>query len=510
LETEILIVGAGFAGLGMGIQLKQAGVDNFLILEQSAGVGGTWYDNRYPGAACDVPSHLYSYSFEKNPSWSRAYADQSEILAYLEHCADKYGVRPHIRFRRKVVGARFDEGRGLWSVQTEDGRTYTTRALITGCGALSKPSYPQIPGLSSFQGTLFHTARWRKDVSLDGKRVGVIGTGASAVQVVPSIVDKVAKLSVFQRTPGWVLPKRDRAFSAEERQRFAKRPWLQTWMRRLLYWQLEAIVPALVKDGGLGRRLGALIERESARHLEACVPDATLRAKLMPSYRLGCKRILLSNDYYAALQRSNAQLVTSGIRAVTANGITTADGVEHALDAIVLATGFQAAEAIAPFAVRGRGGRELADQWREGGAESYLGTTNHGFPNLFMIVGPNTLLGHSSVVFMLEAQIAYVLDAVRALRTRSLKSVEVQKSVQEGYNRKLHARLAKTVWSTGGCASWYRTRTGKITTLWPGFTFEFKLRTRRFDAHNYLLEPLPVRETVPRVSPRVVRPGVLS
>lgn len=493
METEILIVGAGFAGIGMGIRLKQAGFDNFVILEQSSGLGGTWYNNRYPGCACDVPSHLYSFSFEKNPNWSRSFANQQEILAYLERSADKYGVRPHMRFRRKVASARFDDARGTWSVQTEDGRSYTARVLISACGILSRPSSPQIPGLCTFSGPAFHTARWREDVKLDGKRVAVIGTGASAVQVIPSIVDKVSHLSVFQRTPGWVLPKLDYAYSAEARAKFAKKPWLQSLLRRFIYWRLELLATGLVLDRRW-RKLGELGERAALRFLNEQVSDPALRAKLTPSFSLGCKRVLLSNDYYWALQRQNAELVTSPIETITARGIRTADGTEHELDAIVLATGFQAADAMTPFTLRGVGGRSLSDAWRDG-AEAYLGTSVSGFPNFFMLVGPNSALGHNSIIFMIESHIAYVIDAIRTLRARSLKSLDVRQRVQDAYNKRLHARLGRTVWATGDCHSWYRTRSGKNTTLWPGFTFEFRLRTRRFQPRHYELTTMPARET---------------
>jgi cation diffusion facilitator CzcD-associated flavoprotein CzcO len=508
LEIDILIVGAGFAGLGMGIRLRQAGLDNFLILEQAPGLGGTWYDNRYPGAACDVPSHLYSYSFENNPNWTREYASQPEILAYLERCADKYGVRPHMRFRRKVVGARFDEGRGVWSVQTEDGRTYTARVLINSCGLLSKPAYPQLSGIGDYAGQLFPTARWKSDAALDGKRVAVIGTGASAVQIVPELASRVKSLTVFQRTPGWVLPKPDREIGMATRARFAKYAWLQKLVRLVQYVRLESAAPLWLRTPKW-LELGRLVERMALRYLDEAVPDPVLRAKLTPGYRVGCKRILLSNDYYAALQRDNVELVTTPIGALTATGIATEDAREREFDAIVLATGFQSAEMLAPFAVRGRGGQELQERWKSA-AEAYLGTTVAGFPNLFALVGPNTGLGHSSLVYMIEAQIGYVLDAIRTLRTQSLKTIEVQTSVQDAFNRRLHARMSRTVWATGGCSSWYQTRTGKITTLWPGFTFEYRWRLRRFDPHNYRLEPQPRREPARVLAPRSIRPNALS
>jgi cation diffusion facilitator CzcD-associated flavoprotein CzcO len=338
LEIDILIVGAGFSGLGMGIRLRQAGLDNFLILEQASGLGGTWNDNRYPGAACDVPSHLYSYSFENNPNWSRDYAGQAEILSYLERCADKYGVRPHVRFRRKVVGASFDEELGMWSVQTEDGRTYTSRVLITSCGILNKPAYPQLLGLAAFKGPVIHTSRWRADARFEGKRVAVIGTGASAVQVVPELAKSVQSLAVFQRTPGWILPKPDGDIAASTRQRFAKHGWLQKLARLMQYLRMEVAAPALLRTPKW-LELGRVVERMALRYLDEAVSDPVLRAKLTPSYKIGCKRVILSNDYYQALQAEKTELVTAPIREITEAGITTEDGRKHAFDAIVLATG---------------------------------------------------------------------------------------------------------------------------------------------------------------------------
>ena len=483
--SHVLIIGSGFAGLGMGIRLKQAGFHDFTILEQADGVGGTWRDNHYPGAACDVPSYLYSFSFEPNPRWSRSFSEQEEILAYLEHCTDKYGLRPHIAFHSEVKSASFDERAGLWEVHTTDGRVRRARALVSGCGGLSRPSYPAIEGLATFKGKTFHSARWDHSYPLEGKRVGVIGTGASAIQIVPAIAPKVAKLDVYQRTPPWIVPKLDVAIPEGMKSAFSAAPPLQQLARTAIYWALEWRAYAFVVSPSLLKRA----QPQALRYLESRVKDPALRAKLTPSYTLGCKRILLSNDYFEALQRENVELVTDGIERVTPNGVLTNDGKEHPLDAIVCATGFQAAEAAAPFEIRGRGGRELNDEWKNG-AEAYLGTTVTGFPNLFVLVGPNTGLGHNSMVFIIESQVAYVLDALKTMRTRRLQSVEVKPDAQRVYNDRLQTRLAKTVWSTGGCKAWYTTRDGKNTTLWPGFTFEYRFRTRRFDPAPYVLEPV--------------------
>ncbi len=480
MTDQVLIVGTGFAGLAVAILLKQAGIHDFTLLEQADEVGGTWRDNHYPGAACDVMSHLYSFSFEPNPSWSRSFAPQREILDYLRRCADAYGIRPHIRFRSTVTRARWDERDATWEVETSDGRVRRARALISGCGGLSRPATPDIPGLDRFEGPSFHSARWDHEQPLAGKRVAVIGTGASAIQIVPSIAPVVSALHVFQRTPPWILPKDDHPISPRAQALYRALPPAQKLARLGIYLRNEVFATGFVHD----RRVLLLGQRMAKRYLERCVPDPVLREKLTPRYAMGCKRVLLSNDYYQAIQRPNVALVTEGIREVRARSIVTNDGRERDVDALVLATGFQAAEACAPFEVRGRGGRDLSEAWRDG-AEAYLGTTVSGFPNLFLIVGPNTGLGHSSMVFMIESQARYVVDALRTMRARGLRAVDVRADAQAAYNREIQARLAKTVWQSGGCTSWYQTRTGKNTTLWPGYTFEFRLRTRAFDPSVY-------------------------
>jgi len=482
-NDHILIIGSGFAGIGMGIRLEQAGIEDFTILEQADQVGGTWRDNHYPGAACDVESHLYSFSFAPNPDWSRQFAPQKEILDYLVRCVDDFGLRPHLRLGTAVTAARFDQDTGLWDVQTEGGEHLTARVLVSGCGGLSRPSYPDIPGLDSFEGALFHSARWDHDTPLEGKTVGVIGTGASAIQIVPSIAPTVGRLAVFQRTPPWILPKSDRDITASEQRRFRRVPFLQKLARYAQYWRHELFALGFVVDP----RINKFAERFALRYLERAVPEPELRAKLTPDYTLGCKRVLLTNDYYPALCRDNVDVVTGGIQEIRPEGILTRDGTLHRLDAIICATGFQAAEAVAPFEVRGRGGRDLNNEWADG-AEAYKGTSVAGFPNFFMIVGPNTGLGHSSMVHIIESQVEYILGAVKTLRARGVKLMDVRRDVQDRYNQRLHQRLSRTVWSTG-CVSWYQTTSGKNTTLWPGFTFEFRARTRHFDPAHYELVP---------------------
>jgi cation diffusion facilitator CzcD-associated flavoprotein CzcO len=481
-DYDVIIIGTGFAGIGMAIRLKEAGIHNFVILEKDDGVGGTWRANQYPGAACDVQSHLYSFSFEPNPSWTRMFAPQGEILRYLEHCADKYGLKPHLRFHSEVKTGRFDEDSGLWRVTLQAGETLSARFVVTGTGGLSKPSYPDIKGLASFAGTVFHTARWQHDYDLRAKRVAVIGTGASAIQVVPAIVERVAKLKLFQRTPPWVMPKPDREIGPRERSLYARYPRLQRMQRKRLYWTLEARAVGFV----VAPKIMTLVEQQGRDYLKERVKDPVLRRKLTPRYRIGCKRVLISNDYFEAVQHPNAELVTEGISEVRAHSVLTNDGREHEVDAIILATGFQAAEAVAPFELKGKGGLDLNEHWRAG-AEAYLGNTVAGFPNLFMIVGPNTGLGHSSMVFMIESQVQYTLEAIKLARAQKLQSIEVRREVQDHFNRDLQARMATTIWATGGCTSWYVTASGKNTTLWPGFTYDFRRRTQRFDAENYTL-----------------------
>ncbi|MCX7893948.1 MAG: NAD(P)/FAD-dependent oxidoreductase [Burkholderiales bacterium] len=476
---DVAVVGAGFGGLGMAIHLARAG-RSFVVLEQAASLGGTWRDNRYPGAACDVPSNLYCFSFEPNPDWTRVYPEQREIEAYMNRCADQYGVRPAIRFGARVVTARFDERAALWRVALEGGGEVVSRALVSATGGLSRPKLPDIEGLAHYAGALFHSARWDHGFGLEGRRVAVIGTGASAIQIVPAIAPRVARLVLFQRTPAWIVPRDDRPRTDAERARYRRHPWTQKLSRLATYLRFESRAIGFTRAPWLL----ALAEREVRRYIARKVRDPVLAAKLTPAYRLGCKRVLLSNDFYPAVQRENVALVTAPIVRATPEGLLTADGVEHRVDAIVAATGFHAAEAGSPFPVFGLGGHELNDSWKDG-AKAYLGTTVAGFPNLFLITGPNTGLGHNSMIYVIESQIAYVMRALGAMRSRGVAAVDVRPEVEAAYNAEIQARLARTVWNTGGCASWYLTRDGRNTTLWPGFTFEFRRRLARFRWDDY-------------------------
>lgn len=481
-ELEAVIVGAGFSGLCAGIQLKKAGIHDFVILEKAQGVGGTWRDNTYPGAACDIPSHLYSYSFEPNPTWSRAYGGQPEILAYLEMCATKYGLRPHLQLGAQVVGAAWDDTAATWTVRVKRAgadEVFVARTLVLGNGALHLPAIPEIPGAETFAGTAFHSARWNHGHDLTGKKVAVIGTGASSIQFVPQIAPKVERMSVFQRTPAWILPKADRPIGERERWVLEHVPGAH-WLRRTgLYWLFESRVLGFA----FAPKVNQLAESLVLKHLARQVPDPALRAKLTPSYRMGCKRVLISNDYYPALCRENVELVTDGIARIEPTGVRTTDGVLHEADTLIYGTGFKVVEYITSMQVVGSGGRELSDVWATEGVRNYLGITVGGFPNLFLLMGPNTGLGHNSMVFMIEAQANYIVDTIRAMHRDDLDRIEVRPEVEQAFRAELKTKLAGTVW-TSGCNSWYMAPDGDVL-LWPGFTFDYWRRTRRVQLGDF-------------------------
>ncbi|MCW3128330.1 MAG: 4-hydroxyacetophenone monooxygenase [Bacteroidetes bacterium] len=477
---EYIIVGAGFSGLCMAIRLQAAGMDDFLILERNDALGGTWYDNAYPGAACDVESHLYSFSFEPNAAWSRQFSPQQEILQYMEHCTDKYHLRSKIQLNINVTGAVFDEASALWQVTTEAGHAFSARFIISCSGGLSQPAYPHIEGIGSFAGKMFHSARWDQDYDISGRKVAVIGTGASAIQIVPAIVDSVQELVLFQRTPPWVIPKPDKPISAFRRGMYKRFAFMRALYRFRLYWMHELTAIGFVVNTGLLR----LFTKIAARFIRKSVKDEALRAKVTPKYVIGCKRILLSNDYYPALQKPNVSVVVDGIKEINAKGILTRDGVQHDVDAIILATGFQASENVSRFAVRGLAGLDLNESWRNG-AEAYLGTSVAGFPNMFLVVGPNTGLGHSSMILMIEAQVNYIMQALQEVQKQKARYVVVKKEAQQKFNEVLQADLARSIWQSGGCHSWYQTKDGKNVTLWPGFTFTFMKKTKRFELEKY-------------------------
>jgi cation diffusion facilitator CzcD-associated flavoprotein CzcO len=476
-----VVVGAGFAGLGLAIKLRRAGIDDFVILEAQDRLGGTWRDNVYPGVACDIPAHLYSYSFEPNPDWTRFFAPQSEILAYLERCADKYDLRSRIRFGEGARSAVWDEDKQRWIVTTARGRTIEARALVCAAGiALSRPILPSIPGLDRFEAPVFHSARWDASAPIDGKRIALIGTGASAIQVGPAIAPQAARLYVFQRTPPWVIPRPDAEISPRARRLFRLFPILQKAIRTALYWWLEWQGIGFFIDRSVQR----FRQRAVREFLETSVPDPALREKVTPRYVMGCKRVLLSSEWYPTLCRPNVEVVPERIEAAEGRELVTADGTRREVDLVVCATGFEAAEAKLPFDLVGKDGLRF-DDVQKNGLEAYLGTTVPGFPSFFFVVGPNTGLGHNSLVFMMESQYPYILGALRMLASGKASSLTVKAEHSRRYNEELQARLARTVWTDGGCVNWYRTKDGANPVLWPGFTWEFRLRTWRFDARAY-------------------------
>jgi cation diffusion facilitator CzcD-associated flavoprotein CzcO len=513
-EHEVLIVGTGFAGMGMAIQLEKAGFHDFTVIEKGADVGGTWLVNDYPGCACDVPSHMYSFSFEPNPEWSREFASQPEILAYLRRCADKYGLRPHIQFNTQVVGAVYDAAACLWNVhlaRTEDvarvmadhglkpgdplpslsalpaTRTVRARVVVSAMGGLSTPAIPKLKNLDRFQGRTCHSQQWDHGYDLRGKRVAVVGTGASAIQFVPKIQPTVAHLDIYQRTPPWVLPKADRAIPSPLRRLYRALPIARQARRLSIYTMLEGRAVALA----LEPRLVRVAEAYARLTLRRQVPDPVLRKKLTPAYALGCKRVLLTNDWFPAVTQPNVDVVTTGIAEVRERSIVDSEGVERPVDAIVFGTGFRVSDPIPRGGVVGRDGVDLAESWGSV-PEAYKGTSVAGFPNLFLLVGPNVGLGHNSLVYMIESQIRYVVDAMRAMRRERLVEVEVERSAQDRFNVALQRRSARTVWTRGGCNSYYLDpKTGRNIAVWPGFTFHFRWVTRAFDATAYRLRPMP-------------------
>ncbi|TVR02503.1 MAG: NAD(P)/FAD-dependent oxidoreductase [Deltaproteobacteria bacterium] len=480
---HVAIIGAGFGGIGAAIQLRRAGFHDFTILEAASDIGGTWRDNTYPGAACDVQSHLYSFSFAPWPHWDHMFARQEQILAYLRWCAGTHGLDPHLRLDCPVREARFDEKAQHWRLRVGNGDELVAHAVISATGGLSQPQWPDIPGQKEFRGEQFHTARWNHDVELDGQRVAVIGTGASAIQVVPAIADRVRSLDLFQRTPPWVLPKPDRTIGPRERTLLENLPALQWLQRQRIYWSLEPRVLGFVIHPRIMGGLQALAKL----HLRRSIQDSELRTRVTPDYTIGCKRILMSNDYYDALQRPHVTVHAGGASGLTPGGVLDGNGHEQPADVVIHATGFKAADAPIPYTLTGLDGASLNDRWAREGAAAFKGTTVHGFPNFFLIVGPNTGLGHSSMVHIIESQITYVLDALRTIARTGANWIDVRQEAQDQWNADLQKRLAGTVWASG-CNAWYQSSHGRNTTLWPGFTWQFRQRTRRFDANAYLTD----------------------
>jgi cation diffusion facilitator CzcD-associated flavoprotein CzcO len=469
-RTRIVIIGAGFGGIGLGIRLKQAGLNDFVILEKSDSVGGVWRQNNYPGAACDVPSHLYSFSFAPKADWPDKYACQADILDYLKACARAHGLESHLRFGAEVTEARWDEASALWIIGTRNG-VFEAQSLVSATGQLSRPFRPHLPGIESFSGPAFHSAEWRRDYDLTAKRVAVIGTGASAIQFIPAIAPQVEKLTVFQRSAAYVLPKSDKTYPRWQRFLFRHVPGALWLSRALIYLSHEWTAFAFVRwPAALRVKLKAF-----RRHLQDGVKDPERQRRLLPHYRIGCKRILLSNDFYPAMDRANVEVVIESIREVRPDAIVASDGTERKIDCIIFGTGFAATEFLSPIRVIGAG-RDLRQCWRDG-AQAHLGITVAGFPNFFMLYGPNTNLAHNSIVYMLECQIRYVIACLKRLQRGDVRTLEVRQEIQDRSNAGLQARLKRTVWAKG-CTSWYQTAAGRNTNNWPGYTFAFSRKTR--------------------------------
>jgi cation diffusion facilitator CzcD-associated flavoprotein CzcO len=476
---DTLIVGAGFTGIGAAIKLTDAGVDDFVILERSDRIGGTWRDNTYPGVACDVPSLLYSFSFVKNPSWSRAYAPGDEICRHIADMADAFDVARRVRFGIEVTGLDFDEKTGVWTVKADGRKRFRARTIILASGPLPDHTWPDIRGLDSYRGHKIHSARWDHDYDFTGKRVAVIGTGASAVQIVPQLVQRAESVKVFQRTPGWMLPRLDAPIPAAVQSLFAKIPGAQDFTRQTLFWGHELTATALVWD----TPLTGLVARLGKAHLRRQVRDPWLRRQLTPDFTPGCKRMLISSDYYPALQKDNCKLITWPIATMSPVGIRTSDGIEHHLDCVVFATGYDVHLTGPPYPVTGIGGRALADEWAAG-AQAYKSVNAHGYPNLFLMTGPNSGPGHNSLLVYVEGQIEYAVRGITTILRENLRYLEVRKDVQERYNKRLQQRLARTTWMSG-CNSWYLTADGFNASMFPGFATQYLRQMRDFRFDDY-------------------------
>jgi cation diffusion facilitator CzcD-associated flavoprotein CzcO len=479
-RLQVGIVGAGFGGVGMGVRLAQEGDADFTIFERGETVGGVWRANTYPGAACDVPSHLYSFSFAPGYDWSRRYAPQDEILRYLEGCVDRFGIRPRLRLRTEVVAASFDAEAGRWALRTDDGRERSFDVLVTACGQLTRPVAPEIEGAEDFEGSAFHSAEWDHEQDLRGKRVAVIGTGASAIQFVPVIAPIAAHVTIYQRSAPWILPKSDRDYTEWERRLFRRLPARVAASRLGVFTILEGGTHGLTGHPWLISPLRAVADRVRRRELT----DPELREKATPDYAMGCKRVLISSDWYPALTRPDVELLDGRVERITADGVVGPDGVEREADVIVFGTGFATQGFVAPMRITGLDERDLDAAWA-GRPEAFLGTTVSGFPNMFVLYGPNTNHGAASVPYTLECQYRYVLDAIRRLRRGGFRYIDLRPEAQARWRREMEERSRRTVWVSGGCSSWYLTEDGINTNNWPGSWLEYRRRTHRINPGDY-------------------------
>lgn len=485
-QVEVAIVGAGFGGLCAAIRLRESGVQSLVILERSGEVGGTWRDNVYPGCACDVPSHMYSFSFAPNTQWTRPYPQQQEIQDYILRVTQQYALRPLIRFNSGVQALHWLADQACWTVELSGQEPLLARHVVLATGPLNKPAIPDIPGMGSFAGESFHSGYWRHDVDLKGKRIAVVGTGASAIQFVPEIAPDAAQVDVFQRTAAWVVPRFDNPYGARRRWAYRWVPGLQRLSRWRVYWFNEWIGMGFMGS----KRMQAMLRRLAGVHLRRQVADPAMRQALTPDFNPGCKRLLISNTWFPALQRPNVRLVTQAVAGIAPNGVVGADGTVYPCDVIIWGTGFKATEFVAPMRVYGEGGAgdvavpDLAQTWRTQPAATRLGITVAGFPNLFLLVGPNTGLGHNSIIFMIECQVDYIVRALASLRERGHDTLRLRPEVQQDDYQLNQRKMQDTVWASG-CKSWYQNADGHIDTLWPGYTWEYWLKTRRFRVGDY-------------------------
>lgn len=480
---SVVVVGAGLGGLCVGAHLKKAGFDDFVILEKASKVGGTWRENTYPGCACDTPVAVYQFSFAKTLNWSHLFPRAAEVQRYTEDLADMFGLRPHLRLGEGGASAIWDDARARWRVTTTTGEVREAQALVMALGQLNRPQLPDIPGRDSFAGPSFHSAQWNHAVDLTGKRVGVIGSAASAIQLIPEVAKIASHLTVFQRTPNWILPRLDREVTDAEKRVLATAPEVPLSEREHLYLVSDVLFWKAFEYTEEGR---AFYTEMALNHMKMQVPDPELRRKLTPDYPIGCKRVLFADDYYPALMQPNVSLVTERLERIVPEGVVTKDGVNHRFDVLVYATGFETTGWHWSVDVTGRGGLPLREAWKNG-PEAYLGITVTNFPNLFMIYGPNTNLGHNTITFMIERQTEYIIKCLEAMRARNLASIEVSKAAQDGFNRELQARLAKTTWADPRCSSWYKTAEGHITQNWAGHTREYRERTREVAWADYVV-----------------------
>jgi cation diffusion facilitator CzcD-associated flavoprotein CzcO len=475
---SIAIIGTGFAGIGLAISLKQRGINSFNLYERAAAVGGVWRDNTYPGAACDIPSHLYSFSFEHQYPWSRRYAPQSEILAYLKHCIDKYEICPHISLNNEITGAEFQESRGVWALSSGEKTIAEVQILVSAIGQFSNPVVPNFPGRDSFSGQQIHSARWDHSFCVDGKNVAVIGTGASVIQIVPEIAGRARRLTIFQRSAPYVFPKGPDRFTAKEAEVLTRFPVLRTLHRLKIYASYEARIPRRKSE-----KLIAKSEHVFRNLLQKQISDPSLREDLTPDHRWGCKRVLLSNDWYRTLSRQNVAIVKEPIEKILSEGVRTLDGATHVADAIIYGTGFAPSDFLRGLKIKGLGGEEIGKAWNDG-AEAYLGITVAGFPNFFLMFGPNTNIP-GSVIYMIESQVRYIVRMVEAFDRSKVRYMNVRADVQKRFNQRLQSHLRRTVWATGNCSNWFMAASGKITTQWPGFLFSYRRLTRRPRRRDY-------------------------